>query len=596
MAEDESSPVQAQDAEPIVNRWVVDYYVFQALQSFEKSQHEEFCSVKLLLDQLLTRPVENNDGIPVKIKVLQFVSRINECEKPDVVFDHITPLESALLVLEDISHICDIPQHDFKQVSILIKEMIVGLCIKSKKFDKAKEMLQKHFPKPMVGKKAIFMGLIKQESINHKVIEQINFQRFKEDMMAFCQTLCYFGIPFLYRAAKQLIEKRRTEQDNRPAGPDEDAHLSQLSKQQQQPTTAQFACRHTVIQRTRLEAAYNALAVAPGRKTFAQLENEVETEEQDGQFCLRLSPESQRHNEVDTEWEGMFQRDSGSPMEATPADQTEQTDAVLETQAASKTPLVHQSPRRYTVERLVTGPDSLIASQATAAAQETKAAVSGKNPTTPQTPSKGIAPQCTEQDSEVTVISQEILPSGSETENRESDSASAGLSTKSPDIVKESLDSEANEEAHGQSSSSLPGPEEKGFADGKKEQQDVDVSCKMPCKKPEKRPTTPPSKQVSTVLISLSVELKLLISDKRFSSINTGIQTLWMTCIYQIHPWMAHPVLSSPATLSLKTAPRQTRSLLKMKSLHIQNGKHCTTMQKRARRHGVTSLNSPLKN
>uniref|UniRef100_A0A672FGT8 Telomere repeat-binding factor dimerisation domain-containing protein n=1 Tax=Salarias fasciatus TaxID=181472 RepID=A0A672FGT8_SALFA len=77
MAEDDSLQSQTEDSEPVVNRWILDYYIFRALQCFERSQYQEFCSVKLLLDQLLTRPVENSGSIPTKIQVLQFLSWIN---------------------------------------------------------------------------------------------------------------------------------------------------------------------------------------------------------------------------------------------------------------------------------------------------------------------------------------------------------------------------------------------------------------------------------------------------------------------------------------------------------------------------------------
>ncbi|XP_029955101.1 telomeric repeat binding factor a [Salarias fasciatus] len=496
MAEDDSLQSQTEDSEPVVNRWILDYYIFRALQCFERSQYQEFCSVKLLLDQLLTRPVENSGSIPTKIQVLQFLSWINNQDN-DVVFEQVTSLESALLVLEDMKNVCNIPQQDFKKVSTSIKELIVGISIKSNKFDQAKEMLQKHFPQPVIGKKAIFMGLIKQKRRNHEVIEQINFQQFKEEMVAFCQSLvasCYFGIPFLCKAAKELIDRRSMEQDSRAAGAEEHDRLSSSSSQQQ--STGQVAARHcSVIQRVRLEAAYTALAVGTDQKTFAQLENEVEMERQDREFCLKLSPESQRQGNVDLEPDGLFQRDSGSPMEASPADQTEQTDVVPETQVGSKTPPVLRSRKCFSIARLVVEPDSQPSSHATVASQQKQTEVRGENPAPPLTASRTESPPCTEQDSNVAINTRNSLQSQSR-RNRRANRASTSRSTKSPDREEDSLDSKDNREAQ---SGSPTGLEEQSSADGEKQQQEAEASSKRSQKKHGKRPArTPPSNDGST--------------------------------------------------------------------------------------------------
>lgn len=106
-----------------------------------------------------------------------------------------------------------------------------------------------------------------------------------------------------------------------------------------------------VIQRVRLEVAYNALAGGSGGKTFAQLKQEVETEAQH-------RPDPTRDTNVDAEQSQQFQRDSCSPMEASPADPD--TDP----------PTLTGSLSLYTVPRLVTEPDSQPSSLCTAAVDE----------------------------------------------------------------------------------------------------------------------------------------------------------------------------------------------------------------------------------
>uniref|UniRef100_A0A3Q1H4G8 Telomeric repeat binding factor 2 n=1 Tax=Acanthochromis polyacanthus TaxID=80966 RepID=A0A3Q1H4G8_9TELE len=132
-------------------------------------------------------------------------------------------------------------------------------------------------------------------------------------------------------------------------------------------------CKCSVIQRVRLEAAYKALGAATENRTFAQLEEDVETEEQERENLGLLHPaDPKTGTNLDSQQEGQFLRDSGSPMEASPADQPPQTDAVPETQAGSlsNTPSVLWSGQLYTVPRLVVEPDSQVSSQCTTDCQE----------------------------------------------------------------------------------------------------------------------------------------------------------------------------------------------------------------------------------
>ncbi len=105
------------------------------------------------------------------------------------------------------------------------------------------------------------------------------------------------------------------------------------------------------------------------------MDEEVEKEEQAKEaLCLRLSPTPTRSTDQDSEQNGLFQRGSGSPMEASPADQPEQTDDVPQIQAGSlsKTPPVTRNRRLYTVAQLVVEPDSQGSSQYTTKELETE--------------------------------------------------------------------------------------------------------------------------------------------------------------------------------------------------------------------------------
>ncbi|XP_030580835.1 telomeric repeat-binding factor 2-like [Archocentrus centrarchus] len=361
MASKETVNGHQTDIESIVNRWLVEYYLFLVLEFYKKEQYEDFCAIRDVLESILARPLESTDDMPTKVRVLQFITRINEGEKLDVTFDtdmSITPLESALNLLENMRQEFSIPQQDYEKVSTSLKEMIVGLFIKNNEFDKAEEVLNKHFPQKNVGKKGIFVGLIRKKNKKHEVIKQINFRQFKEEMLAFCQRLCHFSIPLLHKLAKQLIDERFVAQDNTETETDEQAEPGPSSSSK--GATFQFLpCKDSAIQRTRLEEAYKSLAAGLNKRTFAQLEEEVETEEQEREnLCLQLSLTSKRRISLDLE-EGLFQRDSGDPKEASPADQL-----------LLKMPIVRCKREHYTVSRLVLQSDSQSSSFCTAASEE----------------------------------------------------------------------------------------------------------------------------------------------------------------------------------------------------------------------------------
>ncbi|XP_031586781.2 telomeric repeat-binding factor 2 isoform X2 [Oreochromis aureus] len=309
--------------ESVVNGWLVDYYFFLAVEFFKNEQYEDFCAIIDILDCIMARPLESTDDIAMKFRVLQFISRINEGENLGVSFEMdvpSTPLESALMLLEKISQEFSIPQQEYEKVSTSLKDMIVGIFIKNSKFEKAEEVLMKHFPPKNIGKRAIFMGLIRKKKKIHDVIEQINFQQFKEEMIGFCLRICHFSLPLLHKAAKHLIDKTLVDQESTATESDEQAEPRPCSSSQ--IATVQFVpCTHSLIHKTRLEAAYKSLATGLNKRTFAQLEEEVDREELEREnLCEQLSMTSERCNSLDLE-ERLFQRDSGGPMEASPADQ-----------------------------------------------------------------------------------------------------------------------------------------------------------------------------------------------------------------------------------------------------------------------------------
>ncbi|XP_012723422.2 telomeric repeat binding factor a isoform X2 [Fundulus heteroclitus] len=353
--------------EKVVNRWLVDYYFSLAVEFFRNHQRDDFCAIRELLDALLRRPLESVDGFPIKIRLLQFLSRIYEGEKLDMEFDpdgSKSPLELALNLLESLRTCVQVPQKDFDHATTLVKEMIIGLFIKNKRFDKAKEALHLYFPVPDNNKRIAFKSLICQKSNTHEVIDQISFPQFKEEILDFCLKLFPFNVPFLHKAAKSLLEQR-SDVVVEPSP----CSSPQISYIQPRSRKCQF------IQKIRLEVAYKALA-EDSEETFSDLEEEVEVEAQE-RTCVSLQPPVDPRRDADqrSEQKEQTERNSCSPMEA---DQPPQTDAAQQAQTGSL------SKTSYTVARLVVEPDSLPSSQCTTAPEELETKTWTELP--PQTP------------------------------------------------------------------------------------------------------------------------------------------------------------------------------------------------------------------
>nr|XP_046239253.1 telomeric repeat binding factor a [Scatophagus argus] len=479
------------DVEPIVNRWLTDFYFSLALELFQKEQYADFLGIRHVLDSVLVRPLEVTDATQIKIRVLQFLSRINEGESLDVSFesDQISPLESAMILLEHINQEFSIPQQDFENVCTALKEMIVMIFIRNNEFDKAEEVLKKHFPKPMVGKKAIFMGLIRRKSKKHEVIDQINFQQFKVEMLAFCEKLCPVSVPFLHKAAKMCIDKRLREPDDNAAGPDEQDEPGPSSVPQIN-TNVKFAqCKRTTISKSRLAVAYRDLCPGSDEKTFVLLDEEMKRDElASKELSLHLSPTPTKGTNKDSEQDGLFQRDSGSPMEASPADQPRQMDADPQAQGGSrsKTPSVTRKRRLYTVARLVVEPDSQGSSQCTAVSQELETEVRTEEP--PQSPAIH-----TKKDLQNPVMDNEIAMPTRKYPRRARklcSKVSTNMADLSADSDEERPDSVANRKTC-VSVSRNSKSRQSSSGSGVEPQESV-VPCKTPVQKPDKQLTNDP--------------------------------------------------------------------------------------------------------
>ncbi|KAI1882113.1 hypothetical protein AGOR_G00247340 [Albula goreensis] len=278
----------------VINRWCVDYYTFSALNAFKDGLYTEFCQIRDILQSLVVRPLEHSENLSRKIRVLQFLARINDGDKLDYTFDSqdsSTPLESALSVLDSISQELDIPQQDLRRVQKSIYEMLVIICIKNNEFAKAEEVLKKYFPKSSTGKKAVFMSLVQKKSASHPSLEQVTYEQFRTEMLHFSECLFTNSDPFLYKTAVKLAAKRLEIEE--PRTPGQQPAPEDVSPVQPQPSESSEPSESAAIsvpsgraggvqvRWSLLKDAYKALAEELGTShAFAELEEAAQREAQ----------------------------------------------------------------------------------------------------------------------------------------------------------------------------------------------------------------------------------------------------------------------------------------------------------------------------
>uniref|UniRef100_A0A3B1JNP6 Telomeric repeat binding factor a n=3 Tax=Astyanax mexicanus TaxID=7994 RepID=A0A3B1JNP6_ASTMX len=195
-----------------VNYWVFEFYISKAFEAFRNEEYDSYVQFRNLVQALVFRPVNNQSDVIIKLRFMQFLSQINDGDKPDITFQSsLTPLESALTTLENICSEIDVSQSVLEQVHTSIREMLVIVCIKNEKFEKARLMLYKHFPKgrDSAGKKKLFEDLIKRKCSTHSVIKSVSYSEFKQDMLDFIDNLYHLPEPFLIKVSK-LAEQGQT--------------------------------------------------------------------------------------------------------------------------------------------------------------------------------------------------------------------------------------------------------------------------------------------------------------------------------------------------------------------------------------------------
>ncbi|KAJ8245615.1 hypothetical protein GJAV_G00272650 [Gymnothorax javanicus] len=164
---DNSCGNNTQQLDRTVNSWCIDYYTFAGINAFRSGDHKDFCTIRDILQSLVARPLKDTEVFRRQVRVMQFLSRINDGDKQSVNFDFddgCTPLESALTVLTSISQEFLVPKPVFERIQESIYEAEVIICLKKNNYLKAKEIVTKHLPSSLASKKENLLQLVNSKT------------------------------------------------------------------------------------------------------------------------------------------------------------------------------------------------------------------------------------------------------------------------------------------------------------------------------------------------------------------------------------------------------------------------------------------------
>uniref|UniRef100_UPI004038837A telomeric repeat-binding factor 2 isoform X4 n=1 Tax=Callospermophilus lateralis TaxID=76772 RepID=UPI004038837A len=234
--------------EEAVNRWVLKFYFHEALRAFRGSRYGDFRQIRDIMQALLVRPLGKEHTVSRLLRVMQCLSRIEEGENLDCSFDmeaELTPLESAINVLEMIKTEFTLTEAMIESSRKLVKEAAVIICIKNKEFEKASKILKKHMSKDPTTQKLRndLLNIIREKNLAHPVIQNFSYETFQQKMLRFLESHLDDTEPYLLTMAKKALKSESaasgtTKEDKQPAPDPVEKPLREPARQlRNTPTT-----------------------------------------------------------------------------------------------------------------------------------------------------------------------------------------------------------------------------------------------------------------------------------------------------------------------------------------------------------------------
>ncbi|XP_027759442.1 telomeric repeat-binding factor 2 isoform X1 [Empidonax traillii] len=210
-------PGMAALREETVNGWVLQFYFHRAMQAYRSGRHREFRQLRDIMQALLVRPLDKEPAVAQMLRIMQLLSRVEEGENLDCTFDkesELTPLESALTVLELVHKEFSMPEKTMETVQKMVKDAAVIVCIKNKEFDKASKIVKRHMGKDSKNQKKRneWLAVIREKNFSHPKVKNFSYKDFQQSIFEFLKVYVDDSEPLLLTVMKKTLNLEHTDE------------------------------------------------------------------------------------------------------------------------------------------------------------------------------------------------------------------------------------------------------------------------------------------------------------------------------------------------------------------------------------------------
>ncbi|XP_068059363.1 telomeric repeat-binding factor 2 isoform X3 [Anomalospiza imberbis] len=196
--------------EKTVNGWVLQFYFHRAIEAYRSGRNRDFRQFRDIMQALLVRPLDREPDMSQMLRIMQLLSRVEEGENLDCTFDkesELTPLESAMLVLDFIREEFSVADKTMEAVQKMVKEAAVVVCIRNKEFDKASDIVKKHMGKePRSQKKRNeWLAVIREKNPSHPKVRNFSYEDFQQSIFEFLKGYMDDSEPALLTLLKKTL-------------------------------------------------------------------------------------------------------------------------------------------------------------------------------------------------------------------------------------------------------------------------------------------------------------------------------------------------------------------------------------------------------
>ncbi|XP_068059362.1 telomeric repeat-binding factor 2 isoform X2 [Anomalospiza imberbis] len=195
--------------EKTVNGWVLQFYFHRAIEAYRSGRNRDFRQFRDIMQALLVRPLDREPDMSQMLRIMQLLSRVEEGENLDCTFDkesELTPLESAMLVLDFIREEFSVADKTMEAVQKMVKEAAVVVCIRNKEFDKASDIVKKHMGKePRSQKRNEWLAVIREKNPSHPKVRNFSYEDFQQSIFEFLKGYMDDSEPALLTLLKKTL-------------------------------------------------------------------------------------------------------------------------------------------------------------------------------------------------------------------------------------------------------------------------------------------------------------------------------------------------------------------------------------------------------